>query len=36
MVERKRVGFMVIIYLVILTVLLYLTKKLIWSRLGPH
>jgi cytochrome c1 len=30
--ERKRMGFQVLIYMVVLTVLLYLTKKMIWSR----
>jgi ubiquinol-cytochrome c reductase cytochrome c1 subunit len=30
--ERKRMGFQVLIYMAILTVLLYLTKKMIWSR----
>lgn len=30
--ERKRAGFQVLIYMAILTVLLYLTKKMIWSR----
>lgn len=30
--ERKRIGFQVLIYMAILTVLLYLTKKMIWSR----
>ncbi len=30
--ERKRAGFQVLIYMAILTVLLYLTKRMIWSR----
>ncbi len=29
---RKRRGFMVLIYMLILTVLLYLTKKMVWSK----
>lgn len=31
--ERKRLGLRVLIYLIILAVLLYLTKRLIWSKL---
>ena len=31
--ERKRLGIRVLIYLVILSVLLYLAKRSIWSRL---
>lgn len=30
--ERKRMGFQVLVYMAVLTVLLYLTKKMIWSR----
>jgi cytochrome c1 len=30
--ERKRAGFQVLIYMAVLMVLLYLTKKMIWSR----
>jgi cytochrome c1 len=30
---RKRLGFQVLIYLAVLTVLLYLTKKAIWARI---
>ena len=29
---RKRMGFEVLIYLAVLTVLLYLTKKAIWAK----
>jgi cytochrome c1 len=32
MVERKRLGFQVLIYMAVLTVLLYLVKKMIWAR----
>ncbi len=31
--ERKRIGFRVMVYLLILTVLLYLAKKKLWSRI---
>jgi ubiquinol-cytochrome c reductase cytochrome c1 subunit len=30
--ERKRIGFMVMIYLAILALLLYLVKKRIWAN----
>ena len=30
--ERKRAGFQVLIYMAVLTVLLYLTKRMIWGR----
>lgn len=33
LVERKRVGFQVLIYMAVLTVLLYLIKNMIWARL---
>jgi cytochrome c1 len=41
LVERKRVGFRVLIYLAVFAVLLYLVKRKIWARLhggraGPH
>jgi cytochrome c1 len=32
--ERKKLGLKVLLYLVILSVLLYLSKKVIWSRAG--
>jgi ubiquinol-cytochrome c reductase cytochrome c1 subunit len=32
LVERKHLGFMAMIFLVVLTVLLYLTKRQIWSK----
>lgn len=32
--ERKRLGLRVMIYLAILAVLLFLTKRLVWSRVG--
>ena len=32
---RKRIGFKTVIYLLILTVLVYLVKKKIWSRVEP-
>jgi ubiquinol-cytochrome c reductase cytochrome c1 subunit len=31
--ERKRIGFQVLLYMAVLTVLLYLIKNMIWSRL---
>jgi ubiquinol-cytochrome c reductase cytochrome c1 subunit len=31
--ERKRIGFQVLLYMAVLTVLLYLVKTMIWSRL---
>jgi cytochrome c1 len=31
--ERKRIGFQVILYMAVLTVLLYLIKNMIWARL---
>jgi ubiquinol-cytochrome c reductase cytochrome c1 subunit len=31
--ERKRIGFQVLLYMAVLTVLLYLVKNMIWSRL---
>jgi ubiquinol-cytochrome c reductase cytochrome c1 subunit len=31
--ERKRLGFQVLLYMAVLTVLLYLVKNMIWSRL---
>ncbi|MCL4764700.1 MAG: cytochrome c1 [Hyphomicrobiaceae bacterium] len=34
--ERKRIGWMVILYLVITAGLLYAGKKRLWSRLGGH
>ncbi|TPW32879.1 cytochrome c1 [Pararhizobium mangrovi] len=36
MVERKETGFVVIIFLAIFTVLIYYTKKAIYSRLDDH
>ena len=33
--ERKRIGWQVMLYLLITTVLLYLAKKRIWARI-PH
>jgi cytochrome c1 len=34
--ERKRIGWMVILYLIITAGLLYIGKKRLWSRLGGH
>ncbi len=34
--QRKELGFQVLIYIAILSVLLYLTKQRIWSRIGQH
>ena len=34
--ERHRVGFKVIIYLLLLTILVYLSMKKIWSRIDPE
>ncbi len=31
--ERKRIGFQVLLYMAVLTVLLYLIKNMIWSRI---
>jgi ubiquinol-cytochrome c reductase cytochrome c1 subunit len=31
--ERKRIGFQVLLYMAVLTVLLFLIKNMIWSRL---
>ena len=31
LVERKRIGFMVIIFLIVFAGLMYLTKKRVWS-----
>jgi ubiquinol-cytochrome c reductase cytochrome c1 subunit len=33
---RKRIGFQVMIFLVVFAGLLYFTKKKIWSRLPDH
>jgi len=30
--ERKRIGWVVILYLIVTSVLLYIAKKRIWSR----
>jgi ubiquinol-cytochrome c reductase cytochrome c1 subunit len=32
--ERKRIGFLVILYLVVTAVLIYLAKRRLWSRVG--
>jgi ubiquinol-cytochrome c reductase cytochrome c1 subunit len=32
--ERHRLGYYVLIYLVVLTILLYLSKRRVWARLG--
>jgi ubiquinol-cytochrome c reductase cytochrome c1 subunit len=32
---RKRIGFKTVVYLLILTVLVYLVKKKIWLRIEP-
>ena len=34
--ERKRIGWMVILYLIVTTGLLYIGKKRLWARLGNH
>ena len=34
--ERHRVGFKVIIYLILLTILVYLSMKKIWSRVDSE
>jgi ubiquinol-cytochrome c reductase cytochrome c1 subunit len=34
--ERHRVGFKVIIYLILLTILVYLSMKRIWSRIDSE
>ena len=34
--ERHRVGFKVIIYLILLTILVYLSMKKIWSRIDSE
>ena len=34
MVARKRIGFQVIVFLIVLSGLLYFTKKKVWSRSG--
>jgi len=34
--ERKSLGLRVMIYLLILSVLLYLTKRSLWSRIKGH
>ena len=36
LVQRKRIGFQVMIYLVVLTGLLYLTKKKVWREVEAH
>jgi cytochrome c1 len=36
LVARKRIGVQVMIFLIVLTGLLYFTKKRVWSALNPH
>ena len=34
--QRKRMGFQVLLFLVILSILLYFTKKRVWSKVEGH